>query len=260
MDRVSQRTIRPIPPPDDLLKLALAAFTNAKDLLVAAQQLADAGSFPPAHALATLAAEETAKSQMCLMVIPLLPFIENPADPESSAAFWDEFNEHKRKLVRVQAFERFALRPLPGSVAKLIRSLPHIAAAAHDRRLRGLFVDYQDEGGVLLLPTEIGEPEAREFIGEVRRYLDFAERTLARVAELPDGGHELIAVLTGNRQLQGLLGEAIRMLHAADPAIALPVLVQWLGAVSGDPPTDMDAIFASVRQLLQELPVAPAGP
>lgn len=131
-----------------------------------------------------------------------------------------------------------------------------MTAAAHDRRLRGLFVDYQDEGGVLLLPTNIGEREARQLIGEVQRYLDFAEQTLGRIAELPDGGRELMAVLTGSRQLQELLGEAIRMLRAADPAIALPVLVQWLGAGSGDPPADMDAVFASIRELLQDLPVA----
>lgn len=127
MNSVPQRTIRPIPAPDDLLKLALAAFSDAKDLLVAARQLADVGSFPPAHALATFAAEEQSKSQLCFMVILLLSFTADPADPEFSAVFWDEFYEHKRKLVRVQAF-----RAIRASAAASLGGEAHPQPAAYD--------------------------------------------------------------------------------------------------------------------------------
>lgn len=88
---MSDVQLRPIPPPDDLLRLALAAFANAKDLLAAARLLADADRFPPAHALATFAAEEQGKSQLWFMVMVLAPFGVDPA------VFWDEFGLHKRK-------------------------------------------------------------------------------------------------------------------------------------------------------------------
>lgn len=238
---------RPIPPADDLLKLALAAFSNAKDLLAAAGLLTDAGSFPPAHTLATFAAEEQGKSQLCFMVIALAPFGVDPA------VFWDEFYTHQRKLTRVRGFDGLALGPLPASAAKFIRSLPHTATAAHKRRLRGLFVDYQDDGGLVLLPSDIGEQETRALMADVQRSLDFAERAFAPLANAPDAGREFAAVLVGNQQLPGLLREASQVLHAADPAVTLPALRQWFQAQLDDPPDDIAGLLDAWRAMLHDL-------
>lgn len=124
---------------------------------------------------------------------------------------------------------------MPASVAAFIDSLPHRAAAAHKRRLRGLYVDYQDDGGLVLLPSDIGEPEVRALMADVQRSLDFAERAFVPLVNSPDAGREFTAVLTGDQELPGLLRQTSHVLHATDPAVALPAFRQWFEALIDDP-------------------------
>ena len=83
-------------PSDDELWAVQAAKENARDLLADARRLADAGSWPRAHALATLACEELAKSHLCLVT-----YVLGGSDPEP---FRKAFMEHDRKLLLATAF------------------------------------------------------------------------------------------------------------------------------------------------------------
>lgn len=101
---------RPVPPPSDLLKLWVAAVSNARNLLAAARLLAEAGMIPPAHALATFANEEQSKAGLCFMVAM------SHGQEVDSAAFWAEFKKHRPKLRRAEGFSGLLLRPPPASV------------------------------------------------------------------------------------------------------------------------------------------------
>lgn len=57
---------RPVPPRHDLVTLLQACLHNAGDLLTDARLLLEAGQAPRAHALATLAFEETGKAFICI--------------------------------------------------------------------------------------------------------------------------------------------------------------------------------------------------
>ena len=59
----------PIPSPGQLRQLADASQANAVSLAADARLLLDAGRFPRAHALATLALEELGKRTLCLEML-----------------------------------------------------------------------------------------------------------------------------------------------------------------------------------------------
>lgn len=150
-----------IPPREDLIKLAQAALDNAADLLADARLLAEAGSFPRAHALATLACEELGKEHQCLRALSL---------PLSPGAFWDSFKRHREKLGHAHA--RFMLHSgetirSPDLFNTRVREQTRLG---HERKLRGLYVDYAD--GTLQLPGHITEQEARQLIHLAQEELD----------------------------------------------------------------------------------------
>lgn len=132
--------------------------------------LADAGSFPLGHALATLALEEVGKSGLCAMVAIL------PSESVDPADFWKAFRDHEGKLMRMRGYA-LLVSELPGPVRELAGRARASSAAAHKRKLRGLYVGY--DAGRMLLPGEITEAEAREVIDEAQQALDGADRALA---------------------------------------------------------------------------------
>ena len=81
----------PIPLLNDLAKLTQAALFNARDLLGDARKLADAGSWPRAHALAVLALEETGKAGICVQAM-------GPLNQRTPEEFWKAFKSHEEKL------------------------------------------------------------------------------------------------------------------------------------------------------------------
>ena len=157
--------VRPIPPRDDLLALVQAAKVNAGDLISDAELLADAGRFPRAHALATLAHEEIGKAQLCLLAL-MLPEIR----PEE---FWDAFISHTGKLARVTAFGKLTSPESIGPVAEYVKIVKGQSSSAHRQKLRGLYVDYKR--GRVLPPSQVSEKAARSQIRSAREALDLAE-------------------------------------------------------------------------------------
>lgn len=81
----------PIPPREDLAKLIQSALFNARDLLMDARRLLDAGSAPRAHAFATLAFEEIGKANLCILVLI-------PPGNISVKEFWQSWRSHEDKL------------------------------------------------------------------------------------------------------------------------------------------------------------------
>lgn len=136
-------------------------MTNAEDLLADAQLLAEAGRFARAHALAALACEELGKSDNCLHAI---------WSPSGSPAFWSAFADHGRKLWHTQTMIVLESADPASSRQSLSERIRQESRAAHQRKLRGLYVDYV--GGKLRLPSEIEEQEAWQLIHRVRAELD----------------------------------------------------------------------------------------
>jgi hypothetical protein len=62
-------------------------------------------------------------------------------------------------------------------VRELAASAQASSAAAHKRKLRGLYVDYDD--GRMLLPSAITETETPDLIDEAQQALDAADRAMA---------------------------------------------------------------------------------
>jgi AbiV family abortive infection protein len=158
--------VRPIPPRDDLLALLQAAKANAEDLISDAELLADAGRFPRAHALATLAHEEIGKAQLCLLAV-MLPEITHEE-------FWAAFKSHTGKLIRVTGFGRLSSAEPIGPIAAYAKIVKGQSSSAHTRKLRGLYVDYK--GGRVLLPRQVNEKEAKSQIRSADEALALTER------------------------------------------------------------------------------------
>jgi AbiV family abortive infection protein len=155
-----------VPPKEDLLRLAEAALANASDLLADARLLAEAGRFPRAHALATLACEEIGKEYQCLREIWL---------PGAPNHFWDSFARHKQKLSHVQGLSLLRSGQSIESAEAFNDRVRQESKSAHERKLRGLYVDYAD--GALKLPSEITEAETRQLIDMTQSMLDNSKAT-----------------------------------------------------------------------------------
>jgi AbiV family abortive infection protein len=154
---------RPVPDGEHLLALFEAAASNARDLLADAECLMGAESFARAHALAVFAEEELGKAKLCL-VAGVRPTGAR-VDPKE---FWKEFYSHEGKLLRELSTQGL-LDEEVSSVEEFIGSLPAESGSVHRRKVRGLYVDYQD--GVILVPGEVGRSEAQQAIDEARASL-----------------------------------------------------------------------------------------
>jgi AbiV family abortive infection protein len=251
------RPIPSIPPNDDLLKLVQAALSNARDLLTDARLLADAGSFPRAHALATLAFEEQGKSQLCTLVLASRSSVD--IDPQD---FWEDFNDHKMKLRRVLGFDGMFLHEPASSLAEYLKGHASEPSDTHQRKMRGMYVDYRD--GAVLVPSDISEQETLELIERVSRSL--------RVSDLAFAPADAVGLLRAlaDTDLTELLGE-IHQAMTDNPeaaAASMRAFVQRvqllseteLGAAAGTLDlSDPDAVVAVMRELLREIGIGP-GP
>lgn len=168
--------IRPVPPREDLRRLAEAALSNAAELLADARLLAEAGRFPRAHALATLACEELGKEQQCLVAMHSL-FAESK--------FWPGFTNHRGKLAHAQTFSVLHSGEPVNSVNLFNERVRQGSRSANERKFRGLYVDYVD--GALQLPDEITDHETWQLIDQAQAVLDHSRSSWAvrvRQAEL----------------------------------------------------------------------------
>jgi AbiV family abortive infection protein len=248
------RSTWPLPPRDDLLRLASAAISNARELLDDARRLVEVRSFPRAHALATFAFEEQGKSQLCLLVWVLPSSIE-----VGSAPFWDEFYSHRKKIERVSSFDDLFLREPSRPVSEFLEHHVEESRGTHLRKVRGLFVDYEHDHNAVQVPSDIAEQEAVELIDRVDASLRFVE-----VISTPE-------MFTALRLLPefdlGFLQETAQIITAADAdAIAARFREVLKAAVAGvmasglPTPDELietapspDALAAFLRDVLQTI-------
>jgi AbiV family abortive infection protein len=156
----------PTPSDDELLELFEASRENASDLLADARTLAEAGSWPRAHALATLAFEELAKSHLCIVTFVL--------GGEDAEPFRKAFQEHASKLMYALAFDGLSQYDAVDGVREFGARAKSEALRTHQRRLRGMYVDY--ENGQVQRPSQVTEGMAWELITAVERSLAVSQR------------------------------------------------------------------------------------
>ena len=138
-----------MPAADQLRRLVQAAARNATDLAADARLLLDAGRFPRAHALATLALEELGKVELCREVL---------AGRLDSKGFLSEWSDHLSKLDRSRL-----LAILSATTVDRILATEEDDSAM---KLRGLYVDANpdDPSGVPMTPSDVGPVLAREMV------------------------------------------------------------------------------------------------
>jgi len=141
-----------------LVQLALAAEENARELINDAEVLLAAARWPRAYALAVLAHEEFGKGLMAMALAAAHPNLRQPARLRELTG------GHIRKLT--STYEHEAQVGPPERWAEVWRS-QELARSANERKQRGLYVDFADDGS-LRLPSDVGEEEARAQVASVR--------------------------------------------------------------------------------------------
>jgi len=138
-----------MPTAGQLRQLAQAAAQNAADLAADARLLLDAGRFPRAHALATLALEELGKPELCRAVL---------AGELDDKGFRQEWSNHLWKLDRSRIL---AILSAP-TAARVFATADDDCAT----KLRGLYVDVNpsDPSGPPRTPPEVTPARAREIV------------------------------------------------------------------------------------------------
>jgi AbiV family abortive infection protein len=212
---------RPLPSLDDLLTLIQASLRNAVALLGDARTLLASGSAPRAHALATLALEEIGKSYLCVLALAPIPESMVIYGMKSKGDFWAAWREHTDKLGWALGFLGLLLRD-SGPAAQAVARIHSAAQSGHLRKLRGFYVDYDDQ--TVLEPTIITEAEAQQIITDTESLLEIASATW-----LSDG-----ALGRARENLGQYGGELATYLKLAGAAIQ----------------TDMDAALDQVRQVM----------
>jgi AbiV family abortive infection protein len=152
------KVVRQVPHWQVLVELAIAAEANARELISDAEVLLAAGRWPRAYALAVLAHEEFGKGLMAMVLVAAHPAARQPARLRELTG------DHRRKLT--STYEHEAMVGGSGWQAELRRS-PELARSANERKQRGFYVDFADDGS-LRMPSEIGEDEARTQVASVR--------------------------------------------------------------------------------------------
>ncbi len=140
-----------------LHQLALAAEANARELINDAEVLLAAGRWPRAYALAVLAHEEFGKGLMAMALVAAHPAARQ------SARLRELTGDHIRKLM--STYQHDAV--VGGEWEAELLESPELARSANERKQRGFYVDFADDGS-LRLPSEIGEDEARAQVASVR--------------------------------------------------------------------------------------------
>lgn len=153
--------ILPLP---DLARITQAALFNARDLIADARALANAGSWPRAHALAVLALEETGKAGICVQSMP-------PFGQRTAREFWKAFNSHESKLEVARGVLEFLIRDSTRPVIEMYERLTVVSKTDHVRKMGGLYVDYNN--GRITTPAEITPTEAETMISDAQLTLDF---------------------------------------------------------------------------------------
>jgi AbiV family abortive infection protein len=205
-------TTRPVPSPEDLIALIQASVRNASELLEAARLLLAAGHVPRAHALATLALEEIGKSHLCILASGLVP-IPGGATYTDEKTFWETWRAHPAKLFWALSFLRMVICEPDIPLDEAAARIEDEARAEHLRKLRGIYVDFED--GAVRLPSEITTEAADRLIAEAAVVVAAAE---ARWCS--DGARERALEILGRPPGFAEMTERIGQVLAADPDAA----------------------------------------
>ncbi len=135
------KVARQVPHWQVLHQLAVAAEANARELINDAEILLTAGRWPRAYALAVLAHEEFGKGLMAVALATAHP------DAQQPPRLRELTGGHVRKLM--STYEHEAMVGPHGREAELRRS-PDLARSANERKQRGFYVDFADDGSLRL--------------------------------------------------------------------------------------------------------------
>jgi AbiV family abortive infection protein len=133
------KVVRQVPQWQVLVQLALAAEANARELISDAEVLLAAGRWPKAYALAVLAHEEFGKALMAMALVTAHPSARQPARLRELTG------GHTRKLT--STYQHEAMVGGPERHAELLQS-PELACSANERKQRGFYVDFADDGSL----------------------------------------------------------------------------------------------------------------
>lgn len=151
-----------------LVKLIGAAYRNAASYHGAASSLLAAGNVPLALSNATLGFEELGKANLCATALAM--------PPDVRAGFADDFGktfgDHVAKAGLVHfGFRAFVSPQAPPTVETLIEEVGEAALATHAAKMRGQYVDV-DDNGVVHEPMEIDRLDAEVMVGLLGRMLE----------------------------------------------------------------------------------------
>jgi AbiV family abortive infection protein len=165
----------------ELVRCALGAAVNARDLLGDAEWLSAAVRNARAYALAALAVEEAGKATS-LAALAVMPASLRAQAPVGRMLEW-----HQLKLVggMLVAAMPFGGRALPAQLAamdpsQLAAMLDNAQVLAQDvdrLKQRGLYAD-MDRDGQIRLPSEVTDADVRAQLGRARRAVSAASRLL----------------------------------------------------------------------------------
>jgi AbiV family abortive infection protein len=161
--------------------LAAAAFDNARMMHRSAQVLLEQGLWAPAFSWAALATEEVGKAVICIGLLTTPRAIQGPAVDE----FHKAFNHHVTKAGFAHFVLAISAEQMPASWERMLQEVAEAARQTHLMKMRGLYVDY-DDNGTLLEPKDVGEDAARFMVATVTRLLEQSAPAEASVTEDPD--------------------------------------------------------------------------
>jgi len=155
----------------DLVKCAVAAAANARDLLDDAESLSASGRHARAYALAALAVEESGKAAS-LASLAMMPVGLRGRAPVGRMLEWHQLKLVGGMLIAAVPFSAgclaFQLRAMPVSqVAGLLDDAQALADEQYRLKQLGLYADMDDSGRVRL-PSEVTEADVAAQLGRAR--------------------------------------------------------------------------------------------
>jgi AbiV family abortive infection protein len=208
----------------DLVRCAVAAAVNARDLVGDAEWLSAAERNARAYALAALAVEESGKA-VSLAALAVMPEQLRARAPLGRMLEWHQLKLVGGIMIGTMPFGGRALPAqlaamAPGQVAAMLEDAQLLAQDVDRLKQRGLYADIDQEGHIRL-PSEVSE-------ADVRTQLDQARRAVSAASLLLDPGipDELANPPSESVELaQALVGAFAEAGHSRTPQAAADVVL-----------------------------------
>jgi AbiV family abortive infection protein len=186
-----------------LVRCAVAAAVNARDLLGDAEWLSAAARNARAYALAALAVEEAGKA-VSLAALAVMPEPLRAQAPVGRMLEWHQLKLVGGMMIGAMPFggralpAQLAAMP-PSQVAAMLDNAQVLAQDVDRLKQRGLYADI-DRGGQIRLPSEVREADVAAQLGQARRAVSAASLLLdpgmpAELANPPAESVELARAL-----------------------------------------------------------------